>query len=423
MHIKRTALVLFIFILSLFDAQAIAASVGLVVNGRQVVPATPPCLQNGRVLVPLRTAAESLNASVYYDSQTGQITVSRDGVDLVLTVNSTRATVGDRTLILDVPPRVVEGHTLVPLRFVGEALGVNVAWESGTAYLSENLLHLPGPTRPLSKYPATLYRDGILAGAKLTRPVFNYVEADTRVDIRGKCRSMTPELIVIVEKGEMRSDQPLTLVNGGFGGQVWLPFGPGEYTVTVCSPPHNSTLSGLLGFKARNTGKEDVSNLAPIDWMDWDHPDILALAGELKRENPMETAAAIHDWVARNIEYDLEQYKLIASNQGDFSPERASAILRARSGVCEHFSRLLAALCRADEIPATIVRGWVRRRDGSEEKHAWNKVFVDGRWVAIDATWDAGYIDGSRFVKDYSRNYFDPEPSFFNATHREDPTL
>ncbi|MEW6172268.1 MAG: stalk domain-containing protein [Bacillota bacterium] len=421
MLIKRVIFAVVVYLLLSFTAQAVAAPVGLMVNGRQVIPGTPPCIQNGRVLVPLRTTAESLNASVYYDAPTGQINISRADVNLVLTVDSTRAVTGDRTLILDVPPRIVEGYTLVPLRFIGEALGVYVAWEpaTSTAYLSESLLHLPGPTRPLTKLPATLYRDGILAGIKLTQPVSGYVEADTRVDISANCKRVMPEVVVIVEKAEMRSDQPLTLGSGSLSGQIWLPFGPGEYTVTICSPPHNNTLSGLAGFKVRNTGKQDVSNLAPIDWIDCDHPDILALAAQLKRPDPVETAAAFHDWVAQNIDYDLNEYKLITSGQGDTVPKRASEVLRARKGVCEHFSRLFAALCRADGIPASVVRGYVRRNDGTEQKHAWNKVFVNNRWVTIDTTWDAGYVDGSRFVKDFSRTYFDPDPSLLARTHRE----
>ncbi|UTW69455.1 copper amine oxidase N-terminal domain-containing protein [Anaerobacillus sp. HL2] len=32
-------------------------------------------------------------------------------------------------LTLDVPPQIIDGNTLVPLRFVGEALEANVNWD------------------------------------------------------------------------------------------------------------------------------------------------------------------------------------------------------------------------------------------------------------------------------------------------------
>lgn len=48
---------------------------------------------------------------------------------IVLTIGSTTAIVDGREVELDVPPQIVNGRTLVPLRFVAEALGCRVDWE------------------------------------------------------------------------------------------------------------------------------------------------------------------------------------------------------------------------------------------------------------------------------------------------------
>ncbi|MCL6559504.1 MAG: transglutaminase-like domain-containing protein, partial [Firmicutes bacterium] len=263
---------------------------------------------------------------------------------------------------------------------------------------------------------------GINKGVKLDQPAYGYVEADTRIDLRLKSPNDMEEIVVIVEKGSERSDQPLTGKKGIFSTQVWLPFGPGEYTVTVCSPPRDSTLEGLVSFKARNTGLQDVRDLAPIDWIDWDHPDILTLARGLSQEDQMATVTAIHDWIAQNINYDMAAYSLIGSGQGSAAPKKASAVLQSRSGVCEHFSRLAAALCRANKIPARVVRGYARREGenwSSEPNHAWNEVLVNGRWITLDVTWDAGYIEGDQFINSFTRTYLDPDPAFFTLTHRK----
>ncbi|MDI6631832.1 MAG: stalk domain-containing protein [Bacillota bacterium] len=395
----------------------------LVVNGRQLELDVPPAIENGRVLAPLRAAAEALSAAVYYEPATRQVTVTgKKGVTVTLAPDTPWAQVGDRTVLLEAPPRLSGGRTLVPLRFLSETLGVYVAWEpvTGTVYLSEDLLHLPGQTRPLTKSTIILYRDGVRAGIKLTQPAAGYVEADTRVNLQGTIQNGATEVVAVVEKGTERSDQPLDVENGTFTGQVWLPFGPGEYTVTICNPPKGNELAGLAGFKVRNVGRQDLRTLAPVDWIDWHHPEILALARQLKRDDVLTTVTAIHDWIAENITYDVA-----ASRQQWIPQKRASAVLRSRSGVCEHFSRLMAALCRANGIPAVVVRGYARRKNEpwpAEPNHAWNEVLINGRWVTIDATLDAGYVVNDRFIKEFSRKYFDPDPARLALTHRKQPS-
>lgn len=398
---------------------ASAAPVGLVANGYTLNPEVSPVIENGRLLVPLRTAAEALHASVYYDDTTRQITITKEDLIVTLTVDSTQVLIGDRPATLEMPARLSNGRTLVPIRFLSEMLGFYVTWHplENTAYLSENLLNLPGWTRPLTSEPVKIYRHGYDAGMKLLQPKAGHVEADTRVDLVGTIQKATSEVIVIVEKESNRSDQSLEVKNGVVKGQVWLPFGPGEYIVTVCSPPQNGSLFGLAGFKVKNTNSEDFRALAPIDLIDWNHPEVLQLARQLAKEDPMATVSAIHDWVAQNIEYDMA-----AIQQNNLVRKSASEVLSLRKGVCEHFSRLVAGLCRANGIPAVVVEGYARQKGEAwpaQPNHAWNEVLIGGNWISIDATWDSGYIEDNRFVKEFSREFFNPDPARFANTHRK----
>lgn len=52
------------------------------------------------------------------------------------------------------------------------------------------------------------------------------------------------------------------------------------------------------------------------------------------------------------------------------------------------------------------------------ELHAWNQVWVDGRWLTFDATWNAGHIRDGRFVPKLSHDYFDLPEEVFARTHR-----
>ncbi len=103
------------------------------VNGDAVAfPGVGPQQVNGRVLVPLRGVMEKLGAYVSYDAPTKTVTATRSGTDLRLRLGDRNAFVNGRNVQLDVPAMEVRGSTMVPLRFVGEALGADVRWNAAT---------------------------------------------------------------------------------------------------------------------------------------------------------------------------------------------------------------------------------------------------------------------------------------------------
>ncbi|RYG75507.1 copper amine oxidase N-terminal domain-containing protein [bacterium] len=96
----------------------------LMLNGRPFETRVQPIVQDGRVLVPLRDIFENLGARVNYDN--GTIVARRDGTRVQMRLGSDRARVDGRSIRLDVPAMSVGGATMVPLRFVSEALGATV---------------------------------------------------------------------------------------------------------------------------------------------------------------------------------------------------------------------------------------------------------------------------------------------------------
>lgn len=84
---------------------------------------------NGRVMVPLRAIFESLGAEVDWDANTRTITGTKGDTIVTLVVNSPTATVNGKEIVLDVPPVIIDGRTLVPVRFVSESLGAEVEWD------------------------------------------------------------------------------------------------------------------------------------------------------------------------------------------------------------------------------------------------------------------------------------------------------
>jgi hypothetical protein len=107
------------------------ADVRVIVNGNTMNFDQPPVEQAGRVFVPLRGVFEQLGASVVY--QNGTINATGRGRTVSLQIGSTQATVDGQPQTLDSPPFVEGSRTLVPLRFVAQALGASVDWNNNTS--------------------------------------------------------------------------------------------------------------------------------------------------------------------------------------------------------------------------------------------------------------------------------------------------
>ena len=133
MRRRRLVLAAIIAIAVLLSVPAMAASIRLLVNGAEIVPDVAPQNIDGRVLVPLRTVAETLGYDVAWHPAEQAVTVCRGGESFALPDLLDPAYihlfVNGVELQPDVPPRVIAGRTMVPIRAVAEALGIEVAWD------------------------------------------------------------------------------------------------------------------------------------------------------------------------------------------------------------------------------------------------------------------------------------------------------
>lgn len=131
------------------------SGIKIVINGEKKVFDQMPILKNGRVLVPMRGIFEALGAAVDYDDETGTVTGRRGRTKVVLTADSTAATVNGEAVTLDVPATVVDSRTLVPIRFIGQALGKDVDWDEKTNTVSITDQIKPG----MAELKSTFHRE------------------------------------------------------------------------------------------------------------------------------------------------------------------------------------------------------------------------------------------------------------------------
>lgn len=109
-----------------------AADVKVLFDGKALNMDVKPVIENNRTLVPLRAIFERLGAKVDWDDKTETVMAVKGSTTIKLVINNTNALRNGITVKLDVPARIIQGRTLVPLRFVNEAMGADVKWNGTT---------------------------------------------------------------------------------------------------------------------------------------------------------------------------------------------------------------------------------------------------------------------------------------------------
>ena len=91
-----------------------------------------PIIENNRTLVPLRAIFEAMGADVYWNDSTQTVTATRGDITISLQIDNNVMIKNNQSIPLDVPPKLVNNRTLVPVRAVAESFDATVKWEDKT---------------------------------------------------------------------------------------------------------------------------------------------------------------------------------------------------------------------------------------------------------------------------------------------------
>lgn len=116
----------------LYFTSSVSAAIQVKVNDKALEFDSPAVIEKGRTLVPLRAIFESLGAQVDWDGTTNTVTAIKDTTIVKLTIGKSIAYKNRVAVTLDVPAKIINNRTMVPLRFVGEAMGAYVYWDGAT---------------------------------------------------------------------------------------------------------------------------------------------------------------------------------------------------------------------------------------------------------------------------------------------------
>ena len=135
---KLSALIMITLLGSLFigfGSVLAGQPIQLIVDGKVITSDVPPQIINGRTMVPARFLAEALGATVSWDASQNDVIVTSQsaatkGVGIVSTSQQIHLIVDGRIITSDVPPQIINGRTMVPARYLAEALGAIVTWDT-----------------------------------------------------------------------------------------------------------------------------------------------------------------------------------------------------------------------------------------------------------------------------------------------------
>ena len=114
------------------DVSLNGGNISISINGTPVVfPDEKPFIDsNDRTQVPVRAVAEALQCNVDWNAETQTVTITKDNDLIVLIIGSKTMQSGKEIITMDTEAQIVNDRTYIPVRFVGEALGMTVSWES-----------------------------------------------------------------------------------------------------------------------------------------------------------------------------------------------------------------------------------------------------------------------------------------------------
>lgn len=172
---------------------------------------------------------------------------------------------------------------------------------------------------------------------------------------------------------DIQQNYPLQMGDGKYHIGLYKPLGGNKYTVSkqwnidvVIEKENNIYL---------------ISN-SLINWYEESAVAIEAQKIVKSLKTDREKAIAIYNYILNNFKYD---HKKIAGLQAGYTPD-TDLVLEEKQGICYDFSALYAVMLRSVDIPAKLVMG---KTSYVKEYHSWNEVYLDGKWVTIDTSYDS----------------------------------
>ena len=154
---KKVLSVIFAFtvMMSAFSFSFADNNVSVIIDNEVQNYDVMPVIENGRTLVPMRGIFEALGAQVNWDDASKTVTGTKENLSVSLQIGNAVAKIDGKEINLDVPAKIINGRTLVPVRFISETLGCKVEWDDATKTV---IINSPSENKSLASLVSQLHR-------------------------------------------------------------------------------------------------------------------------------------------------------------------------------------------------------------------------------------------------------------------------
>lgn len=130
--------------------------------------------------------------------------------------------------------------------------------------------------------------------------------------------------------------------------------------------------------------------------------------------NVYEQILQVHDFLVDTVEYNSDSISGISHS--------IYGALVTKVAVCDGYSKAFKFILDNIGISCVEVCGIAQNSAGDIENHAWNDVLINGKWYAVDVTWDDPIIIGGngKLTRELKYNYFLKGSEIFFQSHEED---
>ena len=154
-------IVCFVLVLMILSGLLVNVSaqsdIKIFLNGDEIKTDVPPQLINDRTMVPLRFIFEALDCVVLWDDETHTATGKRTGTEINITIGENTFLRNGKVIPLDSPAIVIDGRTLVPVRAIAESFNCRVEWDGENSYVLITTKELKFAVCP--DFPPFAYKD------------------------------------------------------------------------------------------------------------------------------------------------------------------------------------------------------------------------------------------------------------------------
>ncbi|ANE47913.1 hypothetical protein SY83_18270 [Paenibacillus swuensis] len=147
----KKVVAVFFFMSMLFMLMPVMAGantpIKLYLDGTELQSNVPPKVVNNSVLVPVRVVGEELGSDVIWNKSANTVSIYNESLEIILNIGKKGATLNGQAVTLPTAPVADKGSLLLPLRFIGQSMGLDVYWDqpNRSVMLSKPVTVEPAP--------------------------------------------------------------------------------------------------------------------------------------------------------------------------------------------------------------------------------------------------------------------------------------